>query len=65
MKHGVKGKESYYALRGSWCQRCLGGSIIVQLVVSDRVVDETDWAITSTDTHKLLQQIRSPSRAKA
>jgi hypothetical protein len=54
-----------FRFHGSWCQRCLSGSILAEIVRDGEVVDETDWEVASADTHKLLKLIRNPGRAEA
>ena len=62
IKESIDAKDGRVSVCGRWCQRCLGGSISVQMVIQDRVVDETDWPVASAEAHKLLESIQRSGR---
>jgi hypothetical protein len=50
-----------FRVSATWCQRCLSGAITAEVVHDGRAVDETEWTVTSADTHKLLTLIENPN----
>lgn len=60
MKAAVPRGKPKFRFSGTWCMRCMGGSVLTEVIKDGATIDETDWDVANADTHKLLRMIKNP-----